>query len=109
MDPDANNTLITIRPEERGLDVVIEAADVDTVCIGPTGRVTTEYGQPIAASASDCDDLNLLIPIIAAGDTESDVSDLMECDPSTEQSVKREVDKFSMIHVAYGGQVRVIR
>lgn len=111
-DPDDNNTLISVNPGEYGLGVAIQQTDPNhgTICISPNGRVTATTGQPLEAGHRACDgEMNFLIPIKTASGAESEFDDLRDCKASVELSALREIDKFSMIHVAYGGQVRVIR
>ncbi len=105
--PNDANTLFDINPEARGVErVEIQEPDPDIakVCISPNGRILQTSGQPLESGGdSDCQEMNLLIPIYdpdGAGDFDY-------CDDS--DVAVRELNRFSMIHVAYGGQVRVIR
>ncbi len=105
--PNSQNTLFDIRPENRGVEsVAIQTPDPDItdVCISPTGRVLDPVGRPLESGAnSDCEDMNLLIPIFDPDGS----GNFGYC--NEDHVAQRELYKFSMIHVAYGGQVRVIR
>lgn len=114
-DPEAGdaNVVLDVDLDTYGVAMELEELDPeppnDTICISPNGRVTNTNGLPlVAGKGDDCDELNFLIPVISSN-AQHDLNELRDCVDDMEVTIKRELDNFSMIHVAYGGQVRVIR
>lgn len=109
--PEDDNTLLTISPDDQGLEVVFETPDPsdNPICIGPNGRVLGTNGEVLTADTGACSgEMNYLLPIIDP-DPVHQLSDLRDCTDDAELSAQREIDNFSMIHVSPVGQVRVIR
>ncbi len=113
VDPHEDTIVGAIRPDGRGLDMVIETPEdqssgqVERLCISPRGTVTDEDGVPIQAAATGCGEMNVMIPVL---DEESSPSgNLKNCEDSPQIRADRELAKFSMIHISYGGQARVMR
>jgi len=103
------NTLNEVNIAEYGLDIEIESVDpANLVCIAPNGRVLQPAGIPLDGvnDGTDCGEMNLMIRLIGDGE---DLGNLHDCTADDELSVQRELANFSMIHVGYGGQVRIIR
>ena len=109
--PTEANTIRVIEPEGYGLDLQIYAPDpvVPMVCISPTGRVLQATGQPLAAVVGSCAGQMNLLMAIGASDLSADLTDLRDCADDIDVRIAREIDRFSLIHVAYSGQVRVLR
>ena len=107
--PNDENTLNQVNIAEYGLDIRIDSVDpANRVCIAPNGRVLQPTGIPLGGvnSGDECEDMNLMIRLIGQDD---DLGSLHNCTADDDLSIERELANFSMIHVGYGGQVRIIR
>ncbi len=108
-----------------GVEVELVAVDPDEYegssssdfyCVGPNGRVVGSDGSVLGVdqygctSSDETDQMNLLL-LLRDRDSDASLSSLSECEPSDqmEQARERDMANFTMIHVGYGGQVRVIR
>ena len=103
------NTLNEINLIEYGLDIRIDSVDpINGVCIAPNGRVLQPTGIPIEdeVAGDGCERMNLMIRLIGE---DEDLGSLHDCTADDDLSIERELANFSMIHVGYGGQVRIIR
>lgn len=104
-----NNVLNRVSPAARGLDnVEFQQPDpnVTNLCISPSGRIVGMAGQPLEATGDGCDQMNFLLPM---WDVEQNPSGLEGCDVGDDVDLLRQIHSFSMVHIGYGGQVRVIK
>lgn len=91
--------------------------DDNFYCIGANGRVVGGDGAMLGVDDHGCtgdenEQMNLVLAFKNPDATvDYDLSELTECEPDneTEQAQQRDMADFSMIHVGYGGQVRIIR
>lgn len=118
---DTGDHLAEFNAGEYGVDVILDEVDPDAhesdyYCINPSGRVVGPNGEILGTQDHGCtesaedegDQMNLLLLFIDP-DAEDGVDDLSDCESDTDTAVDRELANFSMIHVGYGGQVRIIR
>ena len=107
--PNDQNTLNQVNLAEYGLDITIDSVDpANLVCIAPNGRVLQPTGIPLEGvnDGNGCQDMNLMIRLIGE---DAQLGNLHRCTADDDLSIERELANFSMIHVGYGGQVRIIR
>lgn len=99
----------------------VELVDVDPddhlnsfYCIGPNGRIVGPDGQVLGVDDHGCTDadeieqMNMLL-LFKNPDSGQDLGSLSDCDADADTLQDRDLADFSMIHLGYGGQVRVIR
>lgn len=116
--PNQSNRIAVIDLTTYSVDQELEEAnlagspDVDgqaggqTFCISPRGTVTDLSGRAVQSNATECQDMNILIPVYERG---AGAGGLVECVDDPQLRADRELARFSMIHISYGGQARAVR
>ncbi len=118
---DIGEELTRIDVEEYGVQVVLDDVDPDGedfYCIGPNGRVVGDDGSVLGVSdygctdADEVDQMNLILVLQnreRANEVDANLDSIGDCEVDSEISANRDLVDFSMIHIGYGGQTRIIR
>lgn len=104
--------LFTVDIGSFGVDMEIQNVDpagLTRVCMSPSGRILDENGAIIRATGGNCDDMNFVLRVSGPNAPASLLNQCPSDSESDADSAMRQIHNIYNIHVAYSGQIRVMR